>query len=328
MDALRIVFLDRDTLPKTIDFVGPNIPHELVIYERTAVNQVEQRIKNFDVVITNKVKLTAQALQSSERLRMVAVAATGCDNVDLGYCDSNNIIVSNVRNYAVHTVPEHTFALILALRRNLLAYRNSIAAGRWQESGNFCYFDYPITDLAGSTLGIIGQGVLGEAVAELARAFGMKVQFVTRESRTASNYSEEGYTDFQHVLRTSDIISLHCPLTEETKGLISAEEFRLMQARKPLLINTARGGLVDEQALEYALLSGQISGAGFDVASAEPPAADHPFMRLLKHDNFILTPHVAWSSAGAIKNLAKQVIDNIEAFYRDEPRNVVAGFKI
>lgn len=328
MDALRIVFLDRDTLPKTIDFVGPNIPHELVIYGQTAENQVAERIQGFDVVITNKVRLTAQAMQSSEQLSMVAVAATGCDNVDLEYCDSHNITVSNVRNYAVHTVPEHTFALILALRRNLLAYRESIRAGRWQESGNFCYFDYPIVDLAGSTLGIIGQGVLGEAVAELARAFGMRVQFVTRESRTASNYSEEGYTDFQHVLRTSDIISLHCPLTDETRGLIGADEFKLMQNRKPLLINTARGGLVDENALEQAIITGQISGAGFDVSNGEPPTSDSPLMRLLKYNNFILTPHVAWSSTGAINNLVKQVFDNIESFYNDDPRNVVAGFKV
>ncbi len=327
MDALRIVFLDRDTLPKNIDFKGPNIPHELVLYGQTNPDQVADRIRDFDVVITNKVPITAETIDKSRNLRMIALAATGYDKIDLEQCNKHGIIVSNVRNYATHSVPEHTFALIMALRHNLFAYRQSITEGRWQESGNFCYFDYPIKDLANSTLGIIGQGVLGEAVAEIARSFDMRVQFVTRESYTARNFGTGEYTNFQHVLRTSDIISLHCPLTEENKNLIGAEEFALMAARKPLLINTARGGLVDELALEKALMTGQISGAGFDVATQEPPADDHVIMRLLKYKNFILTPHVAWSSTESINNLVRQVFDNIEYFYRDDPRNVVAGYQ-
>lgn len=322
MDPLRIVFLDRDTLPASIDLPAPQVPHELICHGHTAPDQVPERIRDADIVITNKVVLTADMLQQAPRLRMIAVAATGIDNIDLDACNRRNIVVSNVRDYATHTVPEHTFSLILALRRSLLAYRQSVADGRWYESGQFCYFDFPVRDLAGSTLGIIGRGALGEAVAEIARAFDMKVQFAARRDDDSPT---EDYTSFTHVLRTSDVISLHCPLNAQTRGMIGANEFALM-ARQPLLINTARGGLVDEYALDHALRTGQISGAGFDVASQEPPAPDHPLMKLLRYPNFILTPHVAWASHEAIQAMANQVRDNIEAFCRDTPRNVVAGF--
>ncbi|GAA0772892.1 D-2-hydroxyacid dehydrogenase [Castellaniella ginsengisoli] len=323
MNPLRIVFLDRDSLPATAEFTGPQAPHELVAHPRTAPEQVAERIRDADIVIVNKVPLAADAIAQAQRLRMIAITATGTDNVDLDACDRRGIIVSNVRDYAVHAVPEHTFALMLALRRSLLAYRQSVRDGRWQASGQFCYFDFPVRDLAGSTLGIIGRGALGEAVAELARAFGMKVQFAARRDTGEPTHD---YTDFNHVLRTSDVLSLHCPLNAQTRGMIGAAEFALME-RKPLLINTARGGLVDEYALEHALRSGQISGAGFDVASQEPPAANHPLMRLLDMPNFILTPHMAWSSEAAIRSMILQVCDNIDAFLRDDPRNVVAGFR-
>ncbi|HUH41325.1 MAG TPA: D-2-hydroxyacid dehydrogenase, partial [Castellaniella sp.] len=257
--------------------------------------------------------------QHAPRLRLIALAATGTDNIDLRACAQAGIVVSNVRDYATHSVPEHTMALILALRRSLIAYRQSVIEGRWQSASSFCYFDYPIRDLSHSTLGIIGRGALGEAVAELARAFGMKVQFAARREVDAP---AEDYTSFGHVLRTSDIISLHCPLNEQTRGMIGEAEFRLME-RKPLLINTARGGLVDEHALVRALRDGQLSGAAFDVASQEPPGPDHPLMSIAHLPNFILTPHVAWASAEAIATMIHQVRDNIEAFCRDEPRNMV-----
>ncbi|MGB6241248.1 MAG: D-2-hydroxyacid dehydrogenase [Castellaniella sp.] len=322
MDPLRIVFLDRDTFPESIDIPAPSVPHEWIVHARTTAEQVVERIRDADIVVTNKVVLTAAMLQHAPRLRMIALAATGTDNIDLDACNLRRIIVSNVRDYAAHTVPEHTFSLILALRRNLLAYRQSVVDGRWHDSGQFCYFDYPVRDLAGATLGIIGRGALGEAVAEIARAFDMRVQFAARRDAGAP---ADDYTSFTHFLRTSDVISLHCPLNEQTRGMIGAEEFALME-RRPLLINTARGGLVNEQALEHALESGQISGAGFDVATQEPPGPDHPIMKLLRFPNFILTPHVAWASQEAIRAMATQVRDNIEAFCRDAPRNVVAGF--
>uniref|UniRef100_UPI003340A713 D-2-hydroxyacid dehydrogenase n=1 Tax=Castellaniella defragrans TaxID=75697 RepID=UPI003340A713 len=319
---LRIVFLDRDSLPADADFQGPAIPHELVLHPRTAPEQVIERIRDADIVIVNKVRIQAEHLRDAARLRLIALTATGSDNIDLAACAQRGIVVSNVRNYATHSVPEHTMALILALRRNLVAYRQSVIDGRWQASGSFCYFDYPIRDLARSTLGIIGRGALGEAVAELARAFGMKVQFAAHKEADAP---AEDYASFSHVLRSSDVISLHCPLNAQTRGMIGAAEFALM-TRRPLLINTARGGLVDEHALVHALRGGVLSGAAFDVASEEPPNSDHPLMSLADMPNFILTPHVAWASVEAITALIQQVRDNIESFCRDEPRNMVTTF--
>ena len=317
----RIVFLDRDTLSPQTRLREPGFAHEMVVYERTTADQVAERIAGADVVITNKVPLRRDTVRGADRLRLIAVAATGTDAVDLEACAAAGIAVTNIRDYAVHTVPEHTFALILALRRSILAYRDSVARGRWQEAGQFCYFDYPVHDLAGSTLGVIGDGSIGQAVAELGKAFGMRTLFSAYKGTTGMGPL---YTPFEELLRISDVITLHAPLMSSTRGMIGRAEFAVME-RRPLLINTARGGLVDEAALEEALTGGQISGAGFDVATREPPPADHPLMRLLKLPNFILTPHTAWASEEAVQSLADQLIDNIEAFWTGEPRNIVGS---
>ena len=317
---VRIVFLDRDTLPAAVALRPFSFPHALQVFAATAPHEVAARIADADVVITNKVPVRAPAIAGAPNLALVAIAATGYDIVDVAACAARGITVSNIRNYAVHTVPEHTFALILALRRSIGAYRQSVADGAWQRSGQFCYFDYPIRDLAGATLGIIGDGALGQAVADLGRAFGMKTLFSSYKGVPGMGPL---YTPFEEVLRRSDIITLHCPLTPSTRNLIAAPEFALME-RRPLVINTARGGLVDEHALAAALMGGQIAGAAFDVVTAEPPPADHPFMALLALPNFILTPHVAWASLDAIQGLADQLVENIELFRRGTPRNVVA----
>jgi glycerate dehydrogenase len=317
---MRVVFLDRDTLSAQTVLKPFGFVHELQVHSRTSPEQVAQRVADADIVITNKVKLPSTAIEGASRLRHVAVAATGTDNVDLDACRRRGIVVSNIRNYAANTVPEHTFALIFALRRSICAYRDAVRAGRWQASQQFCFFDHPIRDLAGSKLGIIGDGVLGQAVGTLGRGLGMRVLFSGFKGR-----SDQGtlYTPFEHTLAQSDILTLHCPLTPDTRNMIGAREFGLMK-RKPLLINTARGGLVDEAAVGPALEAGQISGAGFDVVSIEPPPPAHPFMKLIERPDFILTPHVAWASDEAVQALADQLVDNIEAFVRGQPRNVVA----
>jgi glycerate dehydrogenase len=315
----KIVFLDRATLPPEIELRRPDFADELVTFEKTAPEEVAGRIRDADVVIINKVPIRDTTLASAPRLRLVAVAATGYDNVDLAACTARGIAVLNIRNYAVNTVPEHTFALIFALRRSICAYRQSVAAGAWQKAGQFCYFDYPVNDIAGATLGIIGDGALGQSVAAIGRALGMRVLFSSYKGVAGMGPL---YTPFEEVLRLSDVITLHCPLLPSTRHMIAAPEFAQMQ-RRPLLINTARGGLVDEHALVDALKQGQISGAGFDVVTTEPPPQDHPFMRLLELPNFILTPHVAWSSREAIQALADQLTENIELFWRGTPRNVV-----
>ena len=315
----RVVFLDRATLGPSARLRSLAVAHDFVSFDATPPAFIEERIADADIVITNKTPLRAPSIMAAPRLRLIAVAATGTDVVDLAACRAQNVAVCNIRDYALNTVPEHTFALILALRRSLLAYRASVAEGRWQRSGQFCYFDFPIKDLAGATLGVFGRGELGSAVARLGKAFGMEVIFAGRKGDVPTR---AGYVPFEEALRRSDILTLHCPLTLATRHLIGTPEFALM-ARRPLLINTARGGLVDELALGKALRSGQIAGAGFDVASEEPPPPDHPLLALSDLPNFILTPHVAWASEDAMQVLADQLVGNIEAFLANAPRNLV-----
>ena len=313
----RIVFLERDSIRAEVR--RPAFEHVWQEYPGTAPDQVYERLKDATIAITNKVKLTAELLERLPQLRLIAGAATGTDNIDLAWCRAHGLPVSNIRGYAAHTVPEHALMLMLALRRQLLAYRADIAAGKWQQAPMFCFFDHPIRDLHGSTLGLIGRGSLGEGVARLAAGFGMKVLWGERKGAAMVR---DGYVSFATLLATADVVSLHCPLNAETRGMIGEAELRAMK-RDALLINTARGGLVDEHALVRALNEGWIAGAGFDVLSQEPPRDGNPLLEL-DLPNFILMPHVAWASAGAMQTLADQLIDNIEAFARGEPRNRVA----
>ena len=313
----RIVFLDRSTLQARVRRAA--FEHTWQEHPVTNATEVVERLRDATVAITNKVPLRADTLQQLPKLKMIAVAATGYDVIDIPYCKAHGIAVANIRNYAVHTVPEHAFALITALMRNLLAYRQDVESGRWQQVDQFCFFDHPIRDLYGATLGIIGEGVLGQGTAHIARAFGMEVLFADHAPPKAPGVV---FTPFDEVLARSDVISLHVPLSAETRNLIGMEQFRKMK-RTAILINTARGGLVDEQALVQALREGLIAGAGFDVLSKEPPKEGNPLLDL-HMPNFILTPHVAWASDGAMQFLADQLIDNIEAFVRRTPQNLVS----
>lgn len=315
----RIVFLDRATIAPQIRLRAPSFDHEWVEHDDTAPEQVVERLAGARIAVTNKVAICSEMLARLPALKLIAVAATGTDCIDKAACARHDVAVSNIRGYAVNTVPEHTLALMLALRRNLVAYRQDVIAGRWQASGRFCFFDHPIRDLAGARLGIVGEGVLGQRVAALARAFGMVPLFAAHKSREGMGPL---YTPWMEVMETCDVLTLHSPLTPQTRGMIGCPEFRAMK-RRPLLINTARGGLVDEAALVAALDEGLISGAGFDVAVAEPPAPDDPMMRIASRPNVILTPHVAWASDEAQQTLAEQVIDNIEAFVAGKPANLV-----
>ncbi|HZX32756.1 MAG TPA: D-2-hydroxyacid dehydrogenase [Rhodocyclaceae bacterium] len=316
----RIVHLERDSI--IADLRRPAFPHDWVEYPSTLQSEVEERLQGATIVIVNKVKLPGDVIARLPNLQMVAVAATGTNNVDLAACKARGIAVSNIQGYAKHTVPEHAFALLLSLSRNLFAYRQSVQEGRWQRSDQFCFFDHPIRDLHGSTLGVVGSGSLGDGVVRLAEAFGMRV---LRAERKGAATVRPGYTAFDTVLKEADAISLHCPLTADTTGLIGEAELKAMKPTS-LLINTARGGLVDEAALVRALKEGWIGGAGFDVITAEPPPADHPMVNpeLLALPNFLLTPHVAWASRPAMQTLADQLIDNLEAFAAGTPRNQVA----
>jgi glycerate dehydrogenase len=312
----HIVFLDRATLQANVR--RPAFEHTWQEYPVTTPDQLPQRLGAATIAITNKVPLRAQVLQRLPQLKMIAIAATGYDVVDVPWCKTHGVAVANIRNYAVHTVPEHAFALISALRRNLLAYRADVERGRWQQVDQFCFFDHPIRDLYGATLGIIGEGVLGQATAHIARGFGMQVLFADHPPPKAAGVS---FTPFEQVLTDSDVISLHVPLSDSTRNLIGSEQLRTMK-RSALLINTSRGGLVDEQALVRALREGWIAGAGFDVLTTEPPKQGNPLLEL-RIPNFILTPHIAWASEGAMQFLADQLIDNIEAFIAGRPQHLL-----
>jgi glycerate dehydrogenase len=301
----RIVFLDRDTLDASLR--RPAFAHEWREYGETRAEDVVERLRGATIAITNKVALRAAELRELPELRLIAVAATGTDIIDLEYCREHGVRVSNVRGYARHTVPEHVLMLMLALRRNLVAYREDLQKGAWERARQFCLLTHPIRDLHESTLGIVGYGSIGRGVETLARGFGMRV--LVAEHRGADE-TREGRTPFDEVLRQSDVLTLHAPLNEKTRHLIGRPELSLMKERA-LLINCARGGLVDEAALVEALQSGEIAGAGVDVLSREPPHEGNALLDV-RLSNLIVTPHIAWASREAMQALADQLIANIE----------------
>ena len=312
----RIVVLEAESVDAS--FRRPAAPHVWVAHGVTEPEQVLERLSGAHVAVVNKLAIRADTLRHLPELRMIAVSATGTDNVDLAACRTRGIVVSNVRGYAATTVPEHVMALMLALSRRILDYHRDVRAGRWQQSRNFCFIDYPIVDLAGRTLGVVGSGSLGQGVARLAEAFGMRVQFAERRGAAGAR---PGRVPLAQVLAEADVVSLHCPLNDATRHLINRDTLSAMR-RSALLVNTARGGLVDEAALADALRGGTIAGAALDVLSSEPPSADNP---LLAGDipNLLITPHVAWASRRAMQALADQVVDNIEAFLAGAPRNAM-----
>jgi len=312
----RIVFLERNTVQAT--FRRPDFDHQWIEYGESLQDQVGERLRGATIVISNKLALREPDLARLPELRLIAIAATGFDCVDLDYCRAHSIAVCNVRGYAANSVSEHVLMLMLALRRNLLAYREDVQQGGWQQSKQFCLYTHKLHDLRGSKLGIVGYGAIGEAMARLAESIGMRVLISERKDATTIR---AGRTPFAEMLRQSDVVTLHCPLTSDTEDMFAHAEFAMMK-RDALLINTARGGLVEVQALIEALQNGVIAGAAFDALREEPPRAGSPLLEL-NLPNFIVTPHVAWASDEAMQALADQLIDNVEAFVRGQPRNLV-----
>ncbi|MBE8575638.1 D-2-hydroxyacid dehydrogenase [Vibrio sp. OPT18] len=320
MPKLKVVFLDRATIPSQIHLKPLSFEHEWVEYDFTAPELVAERVVGADVIITNKVVLNADNLAQAQQLKLIAVSATGVNNVDVDYCKSNNIAVANVQGYATQSVPEHVIAMLFTLKRNLVGYHQDIEAGEWQKDKQFCFFTHPIQDVAGSALGLIGSGSLGQATAILAKAIGMKVIFAERKG---AEFCREGYLPFDTVLQQADAISLHCPLTEATRNLISKRELAMMKP-SAVLINAGRGGLVDEQALVEALKSNEIAGAGMDVFTQEPADNSNPLLANSHLPNLLLTPHVAWGSDSSIQKLSDILIDNIDGFVAGNPQNLVS----
>ncbi|TKF03455.1 D-2-hydroxyacid dehydrogenase [Vibrio kanaloae] len=319
MPKLKVVFLDRATIPSQIILKPLSFEHQWVEYNFTAPEQVSERIEGADIVITNKVVLNGSNLAQAHQLKLIAVSATGVNNVDVGYCKSNNIAVANVQGYATQSVQEHVIAMLFALKRNLVGYHQDIEAGEWQKDKQFCFFTHPIQDVAGSTFGIMGSGSLGQATAILAKAIGMNVIFAERKGAESCR---EGYLPFETVLQQADAISLHCPLTEATRNLISERELAMMKP-SAVLINAGRGGLVDEQALVEALKNHEIAGAGMDVFTQEPADNSNPLLANSRLPNLLLTPHVAWGSDSSIQKLSDILMDNIDGFVAGKPQNLV-----
>ena len=308
---MQAVFLDKGTFSDNVDLPAPTGVTDYITYDDTPRALIIERCQNADIIITNKVQISAEVIANLPKLKLIQLTATGMNNVDQEACAAHNVTLYNVAGYAVKSVPEHTFMLMLNAMRAGLHYHNKVIDGTWVEDGNFCLLDVPLIDLEDKTLGIIGIGTIGKRVTDIARAFGMTVLWAEHQGRTPRN---DDYTAFEDVLACADVISLHCPLNDATKHLINKDTLAKM-TKKPLLINVARGGIVDSQALTDAIHSEQILGYGSDVFEQEPIAEDDPLLSLGDHPRVIFSPHNAWGSKSAQETLwqmlSKQVSDFI-----------------
>jgi len=314
---MKIAILDTQTLGNTSLEVLTQLG-ELMCYPMTLPEQTSERIRDVDVVITNKVILDKEILEAANNLKLVCIAATGTNNVDLAAAKSLGIAVCNVAGYSTPSVVQHTFTLLGNLMTNMHRYIADCQLGRWQQSDMFCRLDYPISELQDKTFVVVGYGSLGQAVASVAQAFGANVIIAEQKSVTSVR---EGRVAFNDALVMADVVSIHCPLNSQTQNLISTPEFNLMK-HSAFIVNTARGGIVDEAALVSALESGQIAGAALDVLSKEPAQQDNPLCHY-QGSNLLLTPHTAWASQESITRLVNEIAKNIMAYNYNEPRNRV-----
>ena len=318
MNKPLAAFLDKASLyPDDLDFSKLENAASWQWFDNVNVSEIQHCLEDTEIIVSNKVFLGRDIMQSSKQLKLICVAATGTNNVDIEAAKKLGIAVSNVRAYATSSVVQHVFALILTLNRKLFFYRESVNNGDWSRSDFFCYFAEPISALEGKTLGVIGYGELGTAVARIAQCFSMRVLIAKRDEADVRS----GRTELTTLLAESDVLSLHCPLTEHNYHMISEKELSLMKP-DAILINTARGGLVDEQALLYSLEHQQIGGAALDVLEEEPPSVNHPLSNY-HADNFIITPHIAWASQQSRQSLVNEIAKNIQAYLQGQPRNIV-----
>ena len=311
---MQAVFLDRATFSEDIELPAPTGIDDYITYDNTPQDDavIIKRCKNADIIFANKVKINADVIAQLPKLKLIQLTATGMNNVDQEACIAHNVALNNVAGYAVKSVPEHTFMLMLNAMRAGIYYHKKSIDGSWQASGNWCLLDIPLIDLEEKTLGIIGIGTIGKRVTDIARAFGMTVLWAEHQGRAPRN---DDYTDFDEVLARADVISLHCPLNEQTQHLINKDTLAKM-AKQPLIVNVARGGIVDSQALTDAINNEQIIGYATDVFEQEPITDDDPLLTIADHPRVIFSPHNAWGSKSAQDTLwqilSKQVTDFIE----------------
>lgn len=319
----NIVYLDHGSLPNGLTIRPIQAPHQWINYSATAPEQVIERCQGADILVVNKVPITDEILAACPELKHIAVSATGFNIIDIAACQRRNISVSNIQNYALTTVPEHVLSLVLNLRRQVIYHRQQVIEGQWQKSDSFCMIDKPIRDLRGAIFGVVGLGGLGLATAQLAHAIGMQVIYASRSDHQC-DFAKKVL--LKELITKADVISLHCSLNEDTKNLIDTPQFAAMQPTA-ILINTARGGIVNEQAAVQAILNQQIAGIGIDVLEQEPPNNDSPLLEIAHLSNVIITPHNAWGSVQALQTLADTLMDNIEAFINGTPQNIVTDIE-
>lgn len=315
----KIVVLDAKTLGE-IDFSGLNKFGDVVYYDTTKQDEVVERIKDANIILTNKVVLNSDNLRYAKKLELICETATGFNNIDIEYAKNNNIAVTNVAGYSTNTVAQHTFATVLALYDKLFYYDNYVKSGDYARSGVFTDVSKPFYEIEGKVWGIIGLGAIGRRVAEIAEVFGAKVIYYSTSGKNLNNKYEN--VDFETLLKSSDIISIHAPLNENTLGLINYEAINKMK-KSSILINMGRGPIVIEEDLAKAIDENLISGAALDVFEVEPIKEDNYLVNCKNKDKVILTPHIAWASFEARNRLFNEVLNNIEAFYKNEIRNRV-----
>ena len=317
---MKLVVLEKESLGTDLDITYFNEFGEVDYYDRTVYDEIADRIVDADIVIANKVPLNESTLSGAKNLKIICETATGYNNVDLDYCKARGIRVTNVVGYSTPIVAQHTFAMALYLLEKLPVYDMYVKNGDYAKSPIFTCFEPFFTELEGKTWGIIGLGNIGRKVAEIAKVFGCRVIFYSASgNNTTSDYER---VDFDTLLAESDILSLHCPLTDRTQNIINAEALAKMK-KTAILINVARGPVVDEQALYDALMSGQIAAAGLDVLVKEPIAADNPLAKIQDSTKLLITPHMAWGSHEARERCAREVYKNIQSFLAGEERNVL-----
>ncbi len=316
------LFLDKASLyPDDLDFLILEEVATWQWFDNVDPGVIRQSLEGAEILVSNKVVINSEVIEHSPRLRLICVAATGVNNVDLAAAEQAGIQVCNIRAYATSSVVQHVFSLILTLNRKLLSYKTSASNGDWSHSDYFCYFGEPISELEGKTLGIVGYGELGRAVAKVARCFGMKVLLAKKHNAGDGVDQGEGRVDLETLLSRSDVVTLHCPLTKDNHHMISSEELSRMKA-DAILINTARGGLVDEQALLHALEAKHIAGAGLDVLEEEPPSVNNALISC-QSETLIVTPHIAWASRESRQRLINEIAENIRAYQQGRSRNLV-----
>jgi glycerate dehydrogenase len=318
---MKIVVLDGYTLnPGDLSWEDFSNLGDLTVYDRTPKEDISNRIGDAELILTNKTPIKKDILEKNKKLKYIGVLATGYNIVDVSAAKEQGIAVTNIPDYGTHAVAQFTFALLLELCHRVQKHSDAVKSGQWSENADFCFFNYPLIELAGKTMGIVGFGRIGKQTARIAKAMGMKLAVHSRSLPQTNEFDElDWYDDINKMARESDIMTLHCPLTEETRGIIGRSVLEDMK-ESAFLINTARGPLVDEEALYHALKNKIIAGAGLDVLEKEPPDPNNPLLEL---DNLVITPHIAWAAKESRERLMSIAYDNLKSFLKGRPVNLV-----